>query len=172
MIGFALIIIFIFIVVPVLVGWLIYFITKKLGHPKLARWLTLGYFAILFLFGVSILFNDEIFTKDDAQELLATPDIHLKEEFRILENRSEWLGDFYHTFTLSITEQHKNDIIRSIRYATETEVNNSPSKTVKNYEVEEAFVRELFETAQEGYAPVNIKITVNKTGNTLKYESY
>lgn len=172
MIGFVLIIILIFIGLPVLIGWLIYFIAKRRGHPKLARWLTLGYFAVLFLFGVAILFSDQFFTKNDARKLLATQDIHLKEEFRILENKSEWLGDFYHTFTLSITEQDKNDLIRSIRYPTETEVNNSPSKTVNNYENEKAFVRELSDATEEGYAPVKIKITINKTGNTLVYESY
>lgn len=172
MIGFALIIVLIFIVAPVFIGWLIYFITKRMGHPKLAKWLTLGYFTILFMFAVMTLSNDELFTKDDAQSLLAIQDIHLKQEFRILENKSEWLGDFYHTFTLSIAEQDKNDLIRSIRYPTETEVNNNPLKTVNNYENENAFVRELSDATEEGYAPVKTKITINKTGNTLVYESY
>lgn len=152
------------------IGWLLYFITRRLGYPKLAKWLLAGYFGAILLYISTIFLIDEVFTKNDARKLLAVVDIQLKEEFQVMENRSEWIGGYYHTFTLTISENDKNSILQSLRDS-EEKAQNSISKTVSNDETDTSFTTMLKLNNKE-QKEISYQIIISKIRNTLKYEEY
>ena len=100
------------------------------------------------------------------------------------ENKSmSAIGDYYHTFTLSISQQDKTRIISEIKtsknfnldketrnyFDNRDDYYNGP-KRIKNYETEHQFIRELFEPRGKGYAPTWRKIEIDKKENKLIFE--
>lgn len=56
------------------------------------------------------IFEDELFTKNEAKELLKEQNIQLKDVMEILENKQmSSIGEYYHTFTLKISEKTKQE---------------------------------------------------------------
>jgi hypothetical protein len=174
------------ILIALVVGltFLFYWIPKKMGYPKVGK----GLAAIVGLFFITLtiltVFEDQLFSKNDAEELLAEQNIKLTDKFELVENKSmSALGDYYHTFTLIISEQDKTRIINEIKSSrnfnldkqTETYFDNREDyyngpKRIKNYETENQFVRELFEPQGKRYAPIWRKIEIDKKGNKLIFE--
>ncbi len=152
------------------IGWLLYFITKKLGYPRLAKWLLSGYFGAILSYGLIVLLMDEFFTKNDARKLLAVTGVQLNEDFRVMENKSEWIGGYYHTFTLTISENDKNSILQSLRDS-EEKAQNSISKTVSNDETDTSFTT-MLKLYNKEQKEISYQIIISKTRNTLKYEEY
>lgn len=63
-----------------------------------------------------IIFEDDLFTKSDAQKLLIEQNIQIKDDFDLKENKSMYSpGDYYHTFTLIISPNDKLRIIKEIK---------------------------------------------------------
>jgi len=171
-----------------MVGMLIYFIPKNHGYSKTAKWLIGIYIVLIGYLVVSAIFEDEHFTKNDAKELLAGRDIILADDFTINNNVSTTsIGDYYHTFILTISLSDKEQIINSIKSVPDfkrvregtqmLELRFNPSidrykgpKVIQNYETTDAFVKELFEPNGTGNAPTNIRITIAKKENTLMFE--
>jgi hypothetical protein len=166
--------------------WLVYIlysIPAKSGQKKLGIFLssTVGLFFIYI--AVSMIFEDELFSKNDSENLLAEQNIVLNNDFELLENKSmSGIGEYYHTFTLKITAEDKTKIINEIRNSknfnldpkTENYFDNREDyyngpKRIKNYETEKKFVRELFEPQGKGYAPTWRKIKVDKNENILEF---
>ncbi|UOK42134.1 MULTISPECIES: hypothetical protein [Flavobacterium] len=163
-----------------------YWIPKKLGLRKAGIILSsiVGLFFILF--AVSDIFADELFSKNNARKLLSEQEISLKEDFEILENESmSGIGDYYHTFTLKISNSDKNRMISEIKKTTNfttftsnaiiTDITKSTDyyegeKVTQNYETENEFIKELFEPQGENYAPIWRKIRINKKENILIFE--
>lgn len=170
MLGVIVIILLVFIGTPLLIGGLIYFIPRMLGYPRLAMGLVVAYIGAIILFGLMILFTDDHFTKKDAQGLLAKIDIQLKDEFQVMENKSEWIGGYYHTFTLGISENDEHNAVQSFRTAAE-KAENSLSRTVANYESDTS-MRTMLEISNDEGKTIRFQITISKTRNTLKYEEY
>lgn len=185
----SLIILFIlsFIGIPVGIGCLLYFIPKKYGYPKLGKYLTITFGAILLILVLYIRYEDHFFTKNMAKELVDEQDIFLADEFELERNESlGTIGEFYHTFTLKISENDKQNAILKIRSADNFNESNESidtlmfqsapkryfgEKVVQNYVTEKAFVREYFEpSGRENYAPTFRRISINKTGNELVFE--
>ena len=172
--------------VGILIGLLVYFTPKKLGYPRIAKFLTIGY-ALLFLSFVFIIaFEDQLFSKSDALELVAEQEIILTDEFVLLKNESSSaIGDYYHTFTLEISERDKQNAISKIKSSDDFKTDDSSinetlylsdnryfgPKVTQNYETEYAYVREYFQpSGHEGYAPTFRRISISKTKNELTFE--
>jgi hypothetical protein len=62
-----------------------------------------------------MVFEDQLFFKRDAEELLIEQNIKLTDNFALLKNESmSAVGDYYHTFTLQIADRDRQKIIRQI----------------------------------------------------------
>ena len=164
--------------------YMLYSIPAKSGQKKLGIFLSsiVGLFFIYI--AVSMIFEDELFSKNEAENLLVEQNITLNNDFELLENKSmSAIGDYYHTFTLKITAEDRIKIINEIRNSknfnldskTENYLDNQEDyyngpKRIKNYETEKHFVRELFEPKGKGYVPTWRKIEVDKNENVLTFE--
>jgi hypothetical protein len=178
--------ILVFIGLPIALIWLFNFIPKKLGYPKTGK-----YLAVIFgLFVLTIIlltaFEDQLFTKDSAKELVEEQQIIMADEFELTENKStSAIGDYYHTFTLKISDRDKQNAISKIISADNFKKDNSSvdqtlylsddryfgPKVTQNYETEKAFVREYFQpSGQKGYAPTFRRISISKSDNELTFE--
>ncbi|CAH0229176.1 hypothetical protein SRABI27_02429 [Pedobacter sp. Bi27] len=164
--------------------YLTYWLPKKLGYPKVGKYTSIILTLLILIKTALYVFEDELFSKTDAEKLLMEQGIQLKDNYKIEENKSDWgVGDYYHTFTLIITPHDKQRIINQIKNASnfskEEEVitrfdnqerdYNGP-KRFTNYETEEQYVRELFEPHGSGYAPTWRKIEIEKKNNKLTFE--
>lgn len=164
--------------------FLIYWILKRIGYPKTGKYISIILTLLIFILTALTVFEDDLFSKSDAQKLLIELNINIADDFEIDENKSMFSpGDYYHTFTLSITSKDKEKIISEIKsspnfskvkpvesyFDNRTDYYTGP-KRIKNYETEEQYVREFFEPQGEGYAPTWRKIKVEKTNNKLIFE--
>ncbi len=164
--------------------YLFYWIPKKIGYPKVGKYLSIlvGLFFVIITF--LTIFEDQLFSKNDAEKLLAQQNIKLIDKFKMNENKSmSAIGDYYHTFTLNISQQDKTRIISEIKNSKNFNLDNETRnyfdnhddyyngpKRIKNYETEHQFIRELFEPQGKGYAPTWRKIEIDKIENKLTFE--
>lgn len=178
--------ILVFVGIPIGIGLLLYFVPKRLGHPKTAKYLTIGYGFLVLTITLFIVFEDQLFTKNSAYKLVSEQGIELNDEFDLIHNESmSAIGDYYHTFTLRISESDKQKAITEIKNADNFQSDNSSvdhllylsdnryfgPKVTQNYETENAFVREYFEpSGQKGYAPTFRRISIDKETNELTFE--
>jgi hypothetical protein len=177
--------ILVFVGLPIGLGYLFYFIPKKLGHPKIGKFLTLTFVIFLLIIVLLTLFEDQLFSKDNAKELVEEQQILLIDNFDLQKNESvSAIGDYYHTFTLKISKQDKQNAILKIKNSDNFKIDNFPnqtlyltneryfgSKVTQNYETENAYVREYFQpSGEEGYAPTFRRILISKTKNELTFE--
>ncbi len=163
-------------------GLLLFFIPNKLGYNKAAKVLIKGFGILMLAFILFAAFEDYLFTKSNAKELVQEQNLILNEDFKITKNFStSAIGDYYHSFTLEISEGDKLNAILKIK-----ESNNFKSKKetanlignryfgpkmTQNYETDKTYVREYFEpSGQEGYAPTFRRISISKTKNELTFE--
>ena len=180
--------IFAFVGIPICLGLLFYFVPKKLGYPKAAKYLTwIFIFACLLLFFGAV-FEDELFTKNDARDLIQEQKFTLQDKFDILKNNSSFaIGDYRHTFTLRISERDKLNAISKIKSAENFKFDNEDTISLRfqlgsfdpyfgkivtqNYETENDYVHEYFQpSGQKGYAPVYRRILISKKRNELIFE--
>jgi hypothetical protein len=174
------------VILVIIIGivWLSFWIPKKLGYPKFGKYLSIIIGIIIAIFILTEIFEDELFSKNDPEELLKEQNIVLINEFELTENKSmSGIGDYYHTFTLKITSQDKSKIINEIKksknynsnletenyFANREDYYNGP-KRIMNYETENQFVRELFQPNGNNYAPTWRKIEIDKNSNLLIFE--
>ena len=178
--------ILIFVGIPIGIGLLLYFVPKRLGHPKTAKYLTMGYAILVLTITLFIVFEDQLFTKNSAYKLVSEQGIELNDEFDLIHNESmSGIGDYYHTFTLRISESDKQKAITEIKNADNFQSDNSlvdhllyssdnryfGPKVTQNYVTENAFVREYFEpSGQKGYAPTFRRISIDIETNELTFE--
>ena len=177
---------FIFIGIPVGIIYLTYYISIRFGFPKIAKYLTLTISLVLIAGALFLIFQDQFFTKANAKELIAEQGITLTNKFSLQDNKSmSAFGDYYHTFTLIISEQDKIEAIRNIK-SSENFTSDEKSvedleykkenryfgeKIIQNYETEKSFVREYFKpSGEENYAPTFRRISIDKLSNKLIFE--
>ena len=170
----------------ILIGivWLCFWIPKRFGYPKFGKYFSILVGTLIAIFILTEIFEDELFSKNDAKELLQEQNIELVDEFELTENTSmSGIGDYYHTFTLKITNRDKSKIIGEIKktknfnsdlktenyFENRDDYYNGP-KRIKNYETESQFVRELFQPNGDNYAPTWRKIEIDKKSNLLIFE--
>ena len=176
--------ILVFVGVPVGIGFLLYFIPKKLGYPKLGKYLTLGFALILVIFIFINVFEDELFTKSSAKKLLKEQNIELLDRFSLDKNESGWdFSSSYHHFTLTISEKDKEKIIKQIKNSTDFKPLGEPvrhfdkfidtipkQRIYQNHETKEFFIREFYEYQQKNYLYIYRKIKIDKKLNKLFFE--
>ena len=175
-----------FLGLPIGFACLLYFVPKKLGHPKIGKYLAFT-FGLIVLVGILwTVFQDQLFTPANAKDLLKEQQIVLKDEFNIQDNRSSSaIGDYYHTFTLGISNRDKQRLIAKIKSAHDFKRNTNENesllyscqnrylgpKVVQNFETEDSYVREYFQpSGKSGYAPTFRRISVSKIENKLTFE--
>ena len=178
--------IIVFVGLPVGLGCLFYFVPKKLGYPKTGKYLTLTFGILLLTLVLWTVFEDQLFTKDNAKELVEEQEILLRDKFDLKENESmSAVGDYYHTFTLKISVRDKQNAILKIKSADNFKTDNTSidqmlylsdqryfgPKVTQNYVTEKTYVREYFKpSGQKGYAPTFRRISISKTKNELTFE--
>lgn len=179
---FLLVLTFTLVAIVSFIYFLLYIILKKLGYPKLGK--ILSFIFLLLITGIIgyEIFKDEFFTKNNVKEFLAEQNIILKEDFRILKNESHSsIGDYYHTFTLSISSGDQQRIIQQIKssenYKTQKDsvnyfiyLNRLDKKIIQNYETNNSYVREYLQSNGKGYTPTFRRISIQKTKNELVFE--
>lgn len=130
-------------------------------------------------------FEDRLFTKDDAKVLVEEQQISLNDSFDLLKNESDiGFGDYYHTFILKIFNADKAKAIKQITNAPNFTENGVPTvnllsnefdqykgkKRIQNYETEDEYVREYHKPNGYDYAPTYRRILISKRGNQLVFE--
>ncbi|QHL87628.1 hypothetical protein GU926_09330 [Nibribacter ruber] len=177
----------VFIATPLVLGCLCYFVPKMLGCPKTARYLTIGYGLLVTAAGFFIAFEDMFFTKASARELIEEQGFKLEDEFKLLRNESmSGIGDYYHTFTLQISDNDKQAAILLIKSSDNYKPATSypddlpyhqttdryfGKKIIRNYETSESYVREYFEpSGRKGYAPTFRQIFIHKIKNEVEFQ--
>ncbi len=77
-----------FVGLPIGFGCLLYYVPRKLGFAKTGRILT-GVFGLMVLtFVLWTIFEDQLFTKSNAKELVEEQQIFLVDEFSLNKNQS------------------------------------------------------------------------------------
>ena len=94
--------------------YLSYWIPKKMGKRKLGIILSIFLSIGLLVLVSSFFFEDDLYSKSDAEKSLAKRKIELKDDFKILKNESGGLRDYYHKFELEISKSDKNRLIDKI----------------------------------------------------------
>lgn len=172
---------------PIGLGLLIFYLIKKYGKKNYAYIFALIYTSIIIFVSINIIFEDELFSKNDAIKLLNEQEFILEDDFKIIENKSmSAIGDYYHTFTLEITEEDKNRLIKEISeskdykklgdktiidlYYTGDKYNGI--KATQNFENQTEYIREYFKPNGKGYAPTYRKIKVQKESNHIIFEEF
>ena len=177
---------FAFIGIPIILGLLLYFIPKKLGYPKIGKYLTVCFGLFVLAITLVMMFGDQLFTKHDAQKLLIEQNIVLKDDFAVASNESSSVGsDYSHTFVLNISEQDRLNISKEMQNSPDFKthgmliISDLPSmvdrysgpKRIQIYETDNDYVRECFEpSGQQGYAPTFRIISINKNENKLIFQ--
>ncbi len=168
-----------------IIGILIYSIPEALGYPRIAKWLMWIYIVLVSVLILKTIFEDELFSKNDAVKLLAEQNIRLDDDFELVRNYSEWIpGDYYHTFTLRISAHDWQCIIQEIKSAPNFKAKGDSlvnlrikaikiregSEETQDSEDTESFVRELFKPNGTKYAPTYRRIIIDKKEKILKFE--
>ena len=174
------------IIALILIGiiYLGYWIPKKMGKRKMgiliSRILAIGIVLVI----LSMVFEDNLFSKSDAKEYLAKQQIELKDNFKILENKSGGFMDYYHKFELEISDEDKNRLINQITseqnyvdeiqnsfYLPEKAVNRYESDTITaNYQTDWEYKTEIFYSNGKGYTPTYKIVSISKKENKLTFE--
>jgi hypothetical protein len=178
--------ILVFVGIPIGIFFLFYFVPKKLGYPKTGKYLAMIFGLLVVTLIILTVFEDQLFTKDNALELIKEQQILLNDKFELVKNESSSaIGDYYHTFTLKISERDKQNAILKIKSSDNFKADNSSidkmlylsnkryfgPKVIQNYETENTYVREYFQpSGQEGYAQTFRRISISKTENELTFE--
>lgn len=182
------IILFLAVLIPIaFCVWLIYIlysIPKKNGQKITGLILSsiVGLFFIYIVF--SMFFEDKLFSKDEAKNLLEKQNIILNDDFEISENKSiSGIGDYYHTFTLKISEADKTKIVmeignnsnsivdeKSVPEITELTDRHFGQKVIQNYETKDKYVRKTFQPNGKDNAPTYQVVTVEKSKNEIIFE--
>jgi hypothetical protein len=162
--------------------WLSWKVPVKLGYPRLGKFLRGLAIAFLSLYILGNVFEDQLFTRGDAADLLNGQQIHLRDKFRLLNNKSMSApGDYYHTFTLEISDEDKVRIFTGIRNSKNFRFGEPEDiyllgerlisrRITQNYETDSTLVRRLYEPQEEGYAPIWRVITIGKKEHKLVFE--
>ena len=190
---FLLSLILIFIGIPVGIGYLLYFIPKKLGYPKLSKYLLLIFGCVLAILVLTNIFEDQLFTKKSARKLVAEQGIVLNDKFDLVHNETRmggwaWLGPpnpDSHTFILIISDNDKKNAIETIKNSFDFKISDESieyfslrsfanpyvgDKFFQNYENEDFFVRESYLFRERGQ--IHRFIFICKKENKLIFESF
>ena len=151
------------------IGYLFYFVPKEFGYPKTGKYLTTIFGLLVSTIVLLSIFEDKLFTRDDAEELIEEQGISLADKFTLKENKSmSGIGDYYHIFIIEFSQRDKNNAILKIKdsdtFKTDSSLTESlfyqqqdryfGPKVIQDYETKDSYIREFFQpSGQKGYAP-------------------
>lgn len=93
---FGFLLLTVFVLAPISIGILLYYIPKKFGYIKTGKYLLIAYFIAVGILLGSFIFYDRFFTKNNAEELIEDQGIYLNENFTLDDNKSMiGIGDYY-----------------------------------------------------------------------------
>jgi hypothetical protein len=184
--GFIIMLVLMFLLVVFvifLIGFLIYKLFRSINLPKMAILATVAYTLFIIYIPLSIIYEDELFFKHDAIEIVEDMDFKLKDDFKIIDNSFNAYDDEYNqTFSLEISNQDKNRLIHEIKssknfipvnqYDSNSKIYPDRyvgSKVSWNYENKENYIREYFEPMGENISPIKRIISISKTSNELTF---
>ncbi|WP_190811693.1 hypothetical protein [Flagellimonas sp. S3867] len=151
---------------------------RKLGI-RISRALTVG----VILLALTFIFDDFLFFKWNAKKHLREQGIELNDSFKILNNESGGIRDYYHKFELQISDSDKKKLIEQIKsaenftdtvstyfYLPENKNRYSGEAITVNYENLGEFKTEYYKPNGQGIAPTYRIISISKTENKLTFE--
>ena len=152
---------------PILLGYLIYRVIKLYINLKFAIIFVSLYGLFLISVVLSQIYEDELFFKSDAIELVEDLNFGLNDDFNIQENSShEGMESMTHKFVLEISEKDQNRLTNEIKssrnfmpYSVYSKTNlvypdrYKGKKVVWNYENDEFYVREYFQPNGDNHWP-------------------
>jgi hypothetical protein len=164
--------------------YLSYWIPKKFGKKKLGIIISRILILATVLAILAFVFDDSIFFKSDVKKYLTEQKVELKDEFKIQDNESGGLRDYYHKFELEISDSDKQRIINQIRssdnyqdeinnefYLPELAKNRYEGDTLyANYQTEWEYKKAMFYPNGKGYTPTYRVISISKEKNELTFE--
>ncbi|MEG0529448.1 MAG: hypothetical protein RR578_03850 [Bacilli bacterium] len=166
-IGLTLLFLFIILIV-FLIGYCIYKFLRYINFPKTAVLATVAYGLFIIYIPISVIYEDELFFKRDATELVEDLDFKLNDDFEIIKNTSN--ND--RNRLINEIKTSKNYMPDSI-FSTDKIVypdRYKGKKIVWNYEDESWYIRHYYQPNGEGYAPTDRSISISKTSNELRFE--
>ncbi len=163
---------------------LFYWIPQKLGYRKTGIVLSCIAGLTIIIIAVFAIFEDELFSKGNARDLLKEQNITLYDDFELLKNKSmSGIGDYYHTFTIKISNKDKSHIISEIENSNNFKGPNESvpditqmvdsytgKEITQNFENDKQYIRKLYKPNGKGYAPTYRIITIDKNEDKLVFE--
>ena len=133
-------------------------------------------------------FDEQLFTRNDARELIEEQNITLTDEYKLENYKSASVfDDYYHTFTLKISAKDRLETIQEIKNSNGYKKLGEPitdfldyrnenryigQEKTQDYETENDYVREYFKPNGQGYLPTFKRISIDKIENKLTFEEY
>lgn len=161
-----------------------YWIPKKFGKKKLG--ITISSILIFATIAsiLAFVFDGSLFLKSDVRKYLSAQNIELNDEYKILNNKSGGLRDYYHKFELEISDSDKLRIINQIKssenyqdeinnefYLPELSNNRYEGDTLyANYQTDWQYKKAVFYPNGKGYTPTYRVISISKEKNELTFE--
>ncbi|MDQ7918556.1 hypothetical protein RBU60_13335 [Mesonia sp. MT50] len=181
---FYILILIVLILFVVGIIYLSYWVPKRFGKKKLgiviSRILIIGTVILI----LTLFFEDKLFFKSDVKEYLSFQKVELKDDFKLINNESGGLRDYYHKFDLEISNSDRKSIINLIKSAEnyQTGINNEfylpelaknryeGDTLYANYQTTWAYKKAIFYPNGKGYTPTYRIISIWKEKNELTFE--
>ncbi|MBC35834.1 MAG: hypothetical protein CL663_07340 [Bacteroidetes bacterium] len=171
--------IIVFIIAVFVIYWVanfVNYIIAQIGFPKAGQIAAVFVVIASIVFCVYLVFQDHFFTKSNAAEYLSEQGILVSDDFEILENNSSFaIGDYYHYFTLKISDKDAQRISEHISKNADKgiiETHKGDQKILKEFSVHDSIIYEqnsqIFR--MEGMTPIRVRITLDKSMKELSYK--
>ncbi len=158
--------------------FMVYWILKKYGKQKLGISLACIVITIFATPILSFVFEDYLFFKSDATELLKEHKFELYDEFELKSNKIMGLTDYYHCFEVEISTNDKDRLVREILESTKykKDISNivdfkpkTNQETIVTYQNQQYYIYEYY-ARKKDHSPIQDKISISKIDNHLIYE--
>ncbi|WP_163518379.1 hypothetical protein [Gelidibacter japonicus] len=181
---FYILILIVLLLLTIGIIYLSYWIPKKYGKKKLGIIISSMLIVGTVLFILASVFDDSLFFKSDAKKYLIEQKVELNHDFKIINNKSGGLRDYYHKFELEISNADKQKIISQIKstenyqneinneiYLPELAKNRYEGDTIyANYQTDWEYKKAVFYPNGKGYTPTYRVISISKEKNKLTFE--
>ena len=169
---------------PIILSIQIIFITywsfRLYGRKKIGTISAIIIAGIFLLIVMQPWISDWTFSKRDAQEILSHHDFQLNDDFEILRNESGGFSDYYHSFTLKISDSDYQKIANDIRSSKNFSglrtdlTKQTPSADYKsadgvNFETNYHIEREYFSKQKMNDGTFHFRFQLSKTDKELSY---
>lgn len=164
-------------VILIQIVFLIYWGFRFFGKKKMAAISSIIVAGIFALILMEPWISDWTFNKSEAKEILSFHNFKLKDDFEIVRNESGGLRDYYHSFTLKISDSDHLKIVQEIRAAENFQVesarlnalSNNASNDTLNYETNISIVREYYSNEKMKDGTYHFLFQLSKKKSELSY---